>query len=1791
MLQLDAHAAAKVCKIATDLSAQESHIRFEPPLRRNAGATSTPGSKLGSTWVSLFQAPTQAITQTLFGSAGPIEAKSHLHPLDSGLLDEDKDNRGKGMVWLAWDDCRCLFQVFRALEYVDALGKPTPLVDTFASRMTAGEAISSATSSPASSGNGRRQSVGAPSAAATAASGLSGASRLWGWGSTPSGSEGREAGDTFTEEHIRTAAWKLVSSIFARATALKISAEAEEVSESDAQAVLTWFPRLAYLEIQSIPRASLRFWGSWAPARLSGLKVRYAGLDLTSFLDLAPENEQGWSRLVLLDLSGNPGIDQSPLRGQLSLRLSNVSRLSLAQCELEKVPGSLTSLYNLSWLDLNDNAISDITHISLKLGSIVRLNLARNHLTDLSGLRRMWALEYLDVSENKLDSWLPVLALRNLPSLSVLNVRGNPFSLSDPEAHHRPQIFSAFDHRDIALVLDGRGPTSQERREMAKIPRVATGHATSTSKASEIPAMKVRRPKVAVIEESLGDDDGDNEFEATGKAAVADIPASPSPRDLGANMPASPIHSHLGSLEKTPHVLRATELQAVTVASAHRHSNVAHFEAQSPAVHSISMKPRPRFKRRATASTVNGAKVIAPHMPSLPSAHTYSVPSSFVSTRPASPAPSSMAPSVRMSGSAQRDPERYRRRVEMMRAEAGSSWLRAFTELQSQSPTASPDAHAFYHGGAHFEQMLPRRIGSPSKPSERWPAQSRSEARPEQSPSEGTSLALSSQPDKPEIAPDTQLPSFLFPRRRTAARNREIASLPHYSDNQPSLTSSPHSPDSAALAGLAISNKENEDPVSTGSGESPRLESEVSGITRSPTSPKLEVAAADLSEVQQTLQDERASLIAEGVAVARCQFIPVEDMPTTDGRTLASGSKVVQRVILSHRTIYVSPTELIEVANDDNAADAGDNRHISARVPLTSLVRASRLGTGDTSPLRLESKCGRFDAATWIEFSPNGSDGFADLVNAVQAAVGENASRGVSEHLYKQAECLRCNWQGYVDDERTVFDAISDSEFTVIPPPATELQCPKCRRSYLREYYAADEHEKEAAADSSSTAQTANASIWKQPFVTRRNRLSPNIAANQPMSAAAEASERRARHTQHLEAARGALAADVQRLGSIATLGELPFAKMTNSVRLFLQLSVFEADNERLVQWVPAGLVRQMPPVAPSDQPPARSGTKGAASGSGQVVTSSKWGLSSFLGGATPAAAVTESEGANELFQDVDSDDKRRALAIGADWRASAALAPNLCEQVVYLALSSQAIYVFSPTWDAMRDTSAEICDEMDLRPERYLGLLFSLPLASLGRIDIGPNRQYLALHSALLAVDDKPTGSSWDARRLQQLLATSYPTYPLGGFTGDRASSFQPAQHQPRCAAVADGAASSCVFMIRDRLACSDLLDSLVEIGYETRVLDSGAGGEGSGRMRAINHDVEWAMHHLVQQVFLRPSTFDALDDDDPVSAGSSVRAVADKLVLGDTQEMLRKVRHELLRTRSGKQPGAMVDASSADSVIVDKVTYEFLKLYFCVGHVEQQASVGDGIQPLTLVGSPQFLYLVRERIDVWPPPVPDLRALYRKWQRIEPPTIVTSDPDTYDPQALTDELARRSNAPSSASPATSRAASSAATSIGGINAERSPTVLGEESVVDKVSDQVHAMAELLMSGTVSQYDRVVHARPIADLRRVALVPHALAVYPKIPSVQSPTLGTAEKPKTRLMDRDVLGCSGTSWHAMLRLEFATTAADNSDSATELDMTGWNVWFATLASAHECVEALNVLTKSAGVADVDFCEM
>ncbi|KAJ2771415.1 hypothetical protein IWQ56_001792, partial [Coemansia nantahalensis] len=440
---------------------------------------------------------------------------------------------------------------------------------------------------------------------------------------------------------------------------------------------------------------------------------------------------------------------------------------------------------------------------------------------------------------------------------------------------------------------------------------------------------------------------------------------------------------------------------------------------------------------------------------------------------------------------------------------------------------------------------------------------------------------------------------------------------------------------------------------------------------------------------------------------------------------------------------------------------------------------------------------------------------------------------------------------------------------------------------------------------------------------------------------------------------------------------------------------------------------------------------------------------------------------------------------------------------------------------------------DVELQPEQHLGLLFAIPLGALGRIDVGPNRQYIALHAALLAED---AAAQWSAAALPRLVPTATAAYPPAASPDDaserrpdqlyvaRPGSLQRARRAPRQSLLTTAAAapSSCVFMLRDRLACSDLLDALVEIGYETRVLDSASAAAGSGRLRALNHDVEWAMHHLVRQVFLHPATFADADVDDGDDVATSAR-----------RQALRAVRDELQRSRSTRQPAAMVDPAGGGAAIVDQVTYEFLRLYLCVA----RAVPGVGMEPLTLVASPHFVYVVRERVDVWPPPVPDLRALYRKWQREPPPTIVTSDPDAYDPQALAAELARRAN---------------------GAAAAVAPEPAAPEG-------DGHLAAQLV-AAAVDQYDCLVHARPVADLRRIVLVPRTVAVVPAPEDPADPH------------PADVLGCTAAGWRAMLRIEFDTVEGDSA----------WCLWFASVTSAQECCDALAALASAAGAA-VDIC--
>ncbi|KAJ2389064.1 hypothetical protein GGI23_005916 [Coemansia sp. RSA 2559] len=128
------------------------------------------------------------------------------------------------------------------------------------------------------------------------------------------------------------------------------------------------------------------------------------------------------------------------------------------------------------------------------------------------------------------------------------------------------------------------------------------------------------------------------------------------------------------------------------------------------------------------------------------------------------------------------------------------------------------------------------------------------------------------------------------------------------------------------------------------------------------------------------------------------------------------------------------------------------------------------------------------------------------------------------------------------------------------------------------------------------------------------------------------------------------------------------------------------------------------------------------------------------------------------------------------------------------------------------------------------------------------------------------------------------------------------------------------------------------------------------------------------------------------------------------------------------------------------------------------------------------------------------------------------------------------------------------------------------------------------LTSSTIIQYDSVVRARPIADVCQITLISNPVAILPQQQAAPAspPVSASAEKQAHSDTANEILGCTGSSWHAMVHIKFATTSSSGNQEDAELN--GWSIWFATKASAQECVEALDSLSKSAGVVDVEICE-
>lgn len=182
------------------------------------------------------------------------------------------------------------------------------------------------------------------------------------------------------------------------------------------------FKNLSYLELSHIHPALISNWADLKSSLVS-LVIKVANVD--NAMDVIGD-EEPWVALKMLSLADNSltTLDQEPAN-----MIRSLTHLNLASNLLIDIPSALASLYNLSSLNLSHNMISYTTGINTVLGNIQELDLRGNRLTVLAGLDRLWALERLDVRDNRIDDATEIGRLTELPNIQDIWVEGNPFTM------------------------------------------------------------------------------------------------------------------------------------------------------------------------------------------------------------------------------------------------------------------------------------------------------------------------------------------------------------------------------------------------------------------------------------------------------------------------------------------------------------------------------------------------------------------------------------------------------------------------------------------------------------------------------------------------------------------------------------------------------------------------------------------------------------------------------------------------------------------------------------------------------------------------------------------------------------------------------------------------------------------------------------------------------------------------------------------------------------------------------------------------------------------------------------------------------------------------------------------------------------------------------------------------------------------------------------------------------------------------------------------------------------------
>ncbi len=139
----------------------------------------------------------------------------------------------------------------------------------------------------------------------------------------------------------------------------------------------------------------------------------------------------------------------------------NLTKLCLDNNRIKDIV-NLETLTNLRWLDLSFNRIHKIQGLKA-LTKLEDLSLYNNKITIIEGLEHCTSLQCLSLGNNRVDSLDQVVRLRQLRSLRMLTLAGNPICR---EAEYKMTVLAYVDtlrYLDYALVDSSEFNTAQEQ--------------------------------------------------------------------------------------------------------------------------------------------------------------------------------------------------------------------------------------------------------------------------------------------------------------------------------------------------------------------------------------------------------------------------------------------------------------------------------------------------------------------------------------------------------------------------------------------------------------------------------------------------------------------------------------------------------------------------------------------------------------------------------------------------------------------------------------------------------------------------------------------------------------------------------------------------------------------------------------------------------------------------------------------------------------------------------------------------------------------------------------------------------------------------------------------------------------------------------------------------------------------------------------------------------------------------------------------------------------------------------